>query len=81
MGVLPPADRVILDVADPLKRDTVIGLRAVDELSASGERRAVKLTLPAKSLRLTRLTSTIERPPCGRLRVTGLDPTVKSGGN
>ncbi len=61
MGVLLPAERVILELADPVKRDTVTGLRAIDELGAPGKRPAVRLTLPANSLRLTRLTSTVER--------------------
>ncbi len=79
MGVEGPADSVSLDVPEPVNSETVSGFRAIDELDASGERVAARLTLPANSSRLVMSMVKVVSEPCERLMETGLEAMVKSG--
>lgn len=55
------------EVAEPVNRETVTGLRAMEMFCALGDMKTVSVTLPAKSSRLARSTLKVASWPWGML--------------
>ena len=62
----------------PLVRATLAGPR--EAVNPEGETEEVRLTVPAKLLRLARLIVDVAEEPAWKLKLTGLREMLKSGG-
>ncbi len=67
------------DVANPVRREILLGFKATVTFVARGERVAFRLTLPVKLFRLASEMVNVANPACGTTADEGFAPTVKSG--